>query len=162
MLRKVDVPTKKPTKKLSQIPKLDLSQTRSGQALDKKSLYAYIEKLEKMNKYHILRITNLENDNLALDRQNQKLKNKLRQLNETSILNQTLNLSGIAPLTHQRSGTMLFERAGDTLLVGESAMTPRRHEQDLYGLVTYRGPPGRNAVKYSPFTGNDRIPADKS
>lgn len=61
---------KVPQKKLSSIPKLDLSQTRSGQALDKRSLYAYIEKLEKMNKYHILRITNLENDNLALDRQN--------------------------------------------------------------------------------------------
>ena len=40
-----------------------------------------------MNKYHILRITNLENDNLALDRQNQKLKAKLRSLNETSVLN---------------------------------------------------------------------------
>lgn len=71
VLKKVTIPNpRKPTKKLSQIPKLDLSQTRTGQALDKKSLFAYIEKLEKMNKYHILRITNLENDNLALDRQN--------------------------------------------------------------------------------------------
>lgn len=40
-----------------------------------------------MNKYHILRIKNLENDNFALDRQNSKLKAKLKSLNETSVLN---------------------------------------------------------------------------
>ena len=39
-------------------------------------------------------------------------------------------------------------------MVGESAMTPRRHQEDLYGLVTYRAPPRNN--RYSPFTGNDR------
>ncbi len=116
-----------------------------------------------MNKYHILRITNLENDNLALDRQNQKLKAKLRQLNETSVLNQTLNLSGIAPLQHQRSGTMLFERGGEnTLLIGESAMTPRRRDMDdLFGLVTYRGRPEKQ-MKYSPFTQNEPSRHDRS
>lgn len=32
-------------KKIKTIPKLDLSQTKSGQNLDKKNLFAYIEKL---------------------------------------------------------------------------------------------------------------------
>ena len=42
-------------------------------------------------------------------------------------------------------------------------MTPRRHQEDLYGLVTYRGPPRNN--RYSPFTGNERyttVNQDKS
>lgn len=48
---------------------------------------------------------------------------------------------------------MLFERGGgDTLLIGESAMTPRKRDQeDLFGLVTYRGRPEQQ-MKYSPFT----------
>ena len=77
-----------PSRRNSQVPKLPLGASKQG-GMDKRSLFEYIEKLEKMNRHHTREVKQLEAKNLKLDKENQRLKKKADMLGQTMTMNMT-------------------------------------------------------------------------